>query len=386
MPPVAFTGVGMLTPFGEGLEPLWEALFGNRTALRERPGFPGGVSGIVPGREDWRRPGRVRRLALDAGRQALREAQLPGGHLARTGLCLGTIVGEAGHGLRCQHPGLSPARRAGLRAAWSWGTLARRVARRLELGGVVIPVSTACASGADALGLAAAEIAAGRAPAMLAGGAEAVTPFQWEGFRRLGALDPEGVHPFDARRAGTGLGEGACLCVLEEESQARQRGAPILGRVLGWGTSADAMSLAAPDPAGRGLVRAARAALGQAGCSPEEVSFVVAHGTGTPTNDRSEALALREVFGARLPELPVTALKGATGHCFGASAAIEAAVALACLRHGSIPPVVGLRDLDPGLVVQPTRGGPRRVSPGVALALASGLGGQNTALVLGGAR
>ena len=380
--PVAVTGIGALSPFGTGLEALVQGLFAGRTALARCPDLPGGMAGEVPGFGPGRRPGRARRLALAAAREALVQAQLPEKALARAGMCLGTIVGEAGNGLAAQEPGVSPGRRDALLAAWEWGTLARRVARRLGLGGAVIPISTACASGADALGLAALEVVTGRAPAMVAGGVEVLSPFQWEGFRRLGAMDPDGVHPFDAGRGGTGLGEGACFWVLEDEERARRRGAAVLGRLTGWGTAADAVSLASPDPAGRGLARAAAAALAVAGVDPGDLAFVLAHATGTPANDRAEAASLHALLGERACTLPLTALKGATGHCLGASAALEAAAALAFLRQAAIPPVVGLREPDPSLGLAPARGNPVSIPPGPALALASGFGGQNAALVL----
>ena len=380
----AVTGIGVWSPFGKGRERLLSALCAGESALGRSRAFPGGFSATVPESPPWRRPGRARVLALEAVRLALADAGLPEPALARTGLVLGTIVGEAADGLAAARDGQSETRRRGLERAWSWDVLTRRVARRRGLGGASFCVSTACASGADALGLAAAEIVSGRADAVVAGGVETLTPFQWEGFRRLGALDPAAVRPFDRRRGGTGLGEGACLWVIEEEAAARRRGARILGWLAGWATCADAVSLAAPRPDGVGLFAAARRALSAAGLKASDLSLVVAHATGTTANDRAEALALRRLFGEEQSLPPVTGIKGAAGHCLGAAAALEAAAALGFLEIGQVPPAVGHEEPDAELGMGLVTGAPAPLAGSFALTLSAGFGGQNAALVLEG--
>jgi 3-oxoacyl-(acyl-carrier-protein) synthase len=221
---------------------------------------------------------------------------------------------------------------------------------------------------------------------MVAGGVEVLAPFQWEGFRRLGALDPDGIHPFDRDRKGTGMGEGACFWVIEEECSARERGAKILGRIRGWATSTDGHSLVAPEPRGRGLRDAARRALAAARVGPGELSLILAHGTGTPANDKAEAQALLDLLGPDAGGVPVTGIKGATGHCLGASAAMEAAACLSFIRSGRAPPVVGLRTLDPELGITPVHTESREITGVLGLALSAGFGGQNAALVLEGVK
>jgi 3-oxoacyl-[acyl-carrier-protein] synthase II len=246
-------------------------------------------------------------------------------------------------------------------------------------------IATACASGTTALGAAADLLRLGRCDVVLAGGSEAmVTPLVMAGFARMGAMskrndDPKGAsRPFDAERDGFVAGEGAGLLVLEREADARARGAHIRSLILGHGSSADAHHVTAPDPDGRGLEQAVRAALADADIGPDEVDHVNAHGTSTPANDLVEAQVLRRVFARR----PVTtSTKGVTGHLFGAAGAIEAVFTALALEQGLVPPTANLTtpgpgiDLDLATVATPAR-------PQVAVSTSAGFGGQNAALVL----
>jgi 3-oxoacyl-[acyl-carrier-protein] synthase II len=201
----------------------------------------------------------------------------------------------------------------------------------------------------------------------------------------MGALSSEGVsRPFDARRDGFVIGEGAGVLVLEREEHARDRGAAVLGRVVGYGASNDAFDMVQPDDEGAGALRAMRAAIADAGASPTEVGFISAHGTGTPINDRVESRAIRELFGAAAP--PVSSTKSAIGHLLGAAGSTEALVCVDALRRRLLPPTINYEVPDPDCDLDYLVDGARE-APDVELALSNsfGFGGQNACLVFAAA-
>ncbi len=224
---------------------------------------------------------------------------------------------------------------------------AGQVAIHLGLHGPGFSVASACATGSHAIGEGMRMIERGDADVVLAGGAEAaLTTLCIAAFRRMGALSSEGVsRPFDARRDGFVLGEGAGVLVLEREDHARARGATIYARVIGYGASNDAFDMVQPDEQGAGAQLAMNSALADAGLSPKDVDYINAHGTGTPFNDRIETLAIREVFGADAP--PVSSTKSAIGHLLGAAGAAEALVCIEALRRGILPPTINYEKPDP---------------------------------------
>jgi 3-oxoacyl-[acyl-carrier-protein] synthase II len=198
----------------------------------------------------------------------------------------------------------------------------------------------------------------------------------------MGALSREGVsRPFDARRDGFVMGEGAAVLVLEREEHARARGAQILARVIGYGASNDAFHITQPEVNGRGAIEAMEAALRDADLSPSDVGYVNAHGTSTPLNDRIETQAIRRVLGDDGP--PVSSCKGAVGHTLGAAGAIEALACVEALRKGALPPTLGLEEVDPECEADHVAGAPRE-APDLKVALSNsfGFGGQNATLVL----
>jgi nodulation protein E len=243
--------------------------------------------------------------------------------------------------------------------------------------GPVLSVSSACASANHALGLAMQQIRAGAADVMLAGGSEAMLCFggvkAWEGLR---VLSPDACRPFSLGRRGMVIGDGAGVLVLEAEDHAQARGAVVLGRLAGFGMCADAGDIVAPDP--DGAARAMRLALSDAGLVAEDIGYINAHGTGTLANDRSEARAIRAVFGPTPP--PVSSTKAMHGHAIGATGALEAIACLFALREGLLPPTVGYQAVDPDcdLDVVPNVARPARV--GAVLSNAFAFGGLNAVL------
>ena len=259
---------------------------------------------------------------------------------------------------------------------------AHALAAWLGARGPVLTVSSACASGATALGLGADLLREGAADLVVAGGYDILCRFVMRGFDALRSLARERVRPFDRRRTGLLLGEAAGLVLLARERDAR---GPRLGRLLGHGSASDASHIAAPDATGRGLEAAIRAALAAGDVDVADLDFVSAHGTGTVLNDRIETAVLRRVLGSRAGTVPVNSIKGALGHTMGAAATLEAIMCLLAARDGWIPPTVGYEEPDPACDLDYVAGACRAVRPRRMLSTSLGFGGCNAALVLEGA-
>ena len=251
-------------------------------------------------------------------------------------------------------------------------------------------VATACASATNAIGDAFRLIQYGMADVMVTGGSEAaVTPMGVSGFARMGALStrndaPEKAsRPWDKGRDGFVLAEGAGMVVLEEYEHARQRGAPILAELLGYGMSADASHMTAPDPEGRGAAYAMNAAIKDAGLRPDAVQYVNAHGTSTPLGDKAEVVAIRTVFGSHADRLAVSSTKAQLGHLLGASGGVEFVTCVLALQHQIAPPTINLDSPDEGCDLDFVPHEPRPMSIRTVLKNSFGFGGHNACLVVG---
>ena len=259
---------------------------------------------------------------------------------------------------------------------------AHALAAWLGARGPVLTVSSACASGATALGLGADLLRDDVVDLVVAGGYDILCRFVMRGFDALRSLARERVRPFDRRRTGLLLGEAAGLVLLARERDVR---GARLGRLLGHGSASDASHIAAPDGEGRGLEAAIRAALAAGDADVADIDFVSAHGTGTVLNDRIETAVLRRVLGRRAGAVPVNSIKGALGHTMGAAATLEAIMCLLAARDGWIPPTVGFEEPDPACDLDYVPGACRAVRPRRMLSTSLGFGGCNAALVLEGA-
>jgi 3-oxoacyl-(acyl-carrier-protein) synthase len=252
------------------------------------------------------------------------------------------------------------------------------VARAFALAGPRQTVVNACSSGTDAIGIGASWIRAGVCDVVLAGGTDEIGRSTYLGFASLMISDDSPCKPFDVRRKGLNLGEGAGFLVLESDAALRRRGGRARARVVGYGSSADAYHPTAPRPDGAGLRRALAETLATAGASSADVAFVNAHGTGTQDNDRVEGTVLADV----LPGVPYFSTKGATGHTLGAAGAVEAVFTAACLIRGSIPPSAGFEQPDPAIPHGPTKEA-RAVSGPLALSTSLAFGGNNAVIAIG---
>jgi 3-oxoacyl-[acyl-carrier-protein] synthase II len=400
---VVVTGLGAVSPYGIGQEALWQGVAAGRNALSRLPAtfgdLPVTVGGLVPdfdaealiGHRAARRTARFAQFALVAAREALAASGLDltdATTAERTGIVIGTAGGLFQGGDQQQVLETRGARRVDPLYLSKWAPYMAAVRVGMELGvhGVATTVNSACASGLDAIGQALNLLRAGHADQILTGGAEAIlNPLSVAVLGQIGALtrrtEPEGAsRPFDRDRDGFVLAEGAGILVLERESAARRRGAPILAEVAGAGWSFDANDETAPDAAGQAL--AMRRALADAGVRPEEVSWVKAHGTSTVLNDRTETEAIKRALGAAAQSTPVSSLKSMIGHGASASGGMEAVAAVRAVAAGLIPPTAHLVHPDPECDLDYVPGVARPADVRVVLLNAFGLGGQNACVVL----
>jgi 3-oxoacyl-[acyl-carrier-protein] synthase II len=385
---VVVTGRGVVSSLGETPDALFDAL------LARRSGIADGVGPCADFDPDaWMTPKEARRsdrytqLAVAAADQAAREAGLPeGADPARTGIIVGTGVGglatlqnECAAWLQGGDREVSPNFVPMMMPNAAAGT----IAMRLGAHGPGFSVSSACATGAHAIGEAMRMVRRGEADVVVAGGSEAaLVGLCLAAFRRMGALSREGVsRPFDARRDGFVMGEGAAVLVLERGDHARARGATVYATIAGYGATNDAFHITQPDEDGRGAASAMRLALEDAGATPADPGYISAHGTGTPYNDRIETKAIHAVFNGSAP--PVSSQKSAIGHLLGAAGALEAMVAIEAVRRGVLPPTINYEQPDPDCDLDYVPAGPRE-APGITLALSNsfGFGGQNACLAV----
>jgi len=241
---------------------------------------------------------------------------------------------------------------------------------------------SACSSGANAMVLAASWLQAGQSDRVLAGGADGLSRLTFAGFHSLGALSPEPCRPFDRRRKGLTLGEGAAFFVLETERAAKERGAAPLCELRGWAVGSEHHHITNPEPSGQTAARLMQQAIARAGLQPKDIDYVNAHGTATPHNDEMEARALTACFGAELERIAVSSSKGQLGHTLGAAGAIEAAISAMALARGLAPPTKGLEEIDPACAMLRHVLETEPLAMRAVLSSSFGFGGMDTVLVL----
>lgn len=396
--PIAITGLGAVSGYGDGVEALWAGLASGtsaigpfarfeharfRTQLASESRAPAASAGM-------QRSSIADRFALGAAREALAQAGLPSQlDELECGIYFGSSTGGMFESESYFADLLGEPRRAariGRLSAQQTCSPGESVGRAHGVLGPVQTVASACASATLAMGNALAALRAGEIDIALAGGSDSLCRLTYAGFNSLRAVDPRACRPFRSEREGMSIGEGAAVLVLETAASARARGARVLGWLLGAGASCDAHHMTAPDPQGAGIARAVEAALVDAGLAAAAIDFVNVHGTGTPHNDAAEASMLRAIFGDRLPRLPLTSSKGAIGHYLGAAGAIEAVATMLCFLHGAVHPTPGEGAVDPALGLDLVTGSPRPLA-GARYALSTNLafGGTNAAVVLGSA-
>ena len=412
---VVVTGLGAISSLGPSAGELWDRLLAGESGIRTAENLdPAIINCTIRGDVDdetipnrflegktLRNTSRFARLAVEAAGEALMDAGLINDQTYEPTAPLepaGAVIGTCGAGV---HDDFLDAwesyKGRGVRGvpihlhvSFPHNLAGYGVQSRFGMGGPSLTLTTACATGAQAIGEAFEEVRDGNAPIMIGGATESTHhPMYAAGFAVMRALVTDSNHdpaaasrPFDASRAGFVLGEGAAMLVLEDLEHALNRGARIYAEVLGFGTSNDAYHPIAPLPDGRGGARAMRTALDDAGVAPEEVDHINAHAASTPAGDLAESEAIRLIYGERATSIPVTSMKGALGHCMGAAGALETIAAVRTISDQTIPPTRNYQNPDEAIGLDIVHGAPRAGDVEVVAKHAFGLGGQNACLIL----
>jgi len=396
---IVVTGIGAVTPVGAGAEEVWENLLAGRCGIRPVESFDTSRYRSHLGAEvrhfepeahfrrlEPRSVGRASQLAIAAAHMALTDAGLEDGAVdpVRAGVVMGTTSGEPQEVEHFDDRYIAEElERVGPEFATLYPShvIAASVAGELSFAGPNMMIPAACAAGNYAVAQAFDLLRAGRAEVMLAGGADSFSRITYTGFARVGAIAPEVCQPFDKNRKGMVPGEGAAVLVLESLERALARGAEIYAEVAGYGLSCDAHHMTAAHPEGDGPARAMEEALRTSGITPEEVSYISAHGTGTPTNDRLETKAVKRAFGAAAASTPMSSIKSMIGHTMGAASAIESVVCALAIRHDKIPPTIHFEEADPECDLDCVPNEAREHEVEVAMNNAYAFGGNNASVL-----
>jgi 3-oxoacyl-[acyl-carrier-protein] synthase II len=404
---VVITGMGAVTPLGNDVESFWENLIAGKSGAAPITLFDSSEFGVHFACElkdfdptKWidhkkaRRIDRFAQMIIAAARMAEEDSGIDiEGETERTGVSVATGIGGLKSFQDCYdqllergpdriNPFSIPAIIPNMGAAW--------VSMELGTRGPLTSECTACAASNMAVGDALDAIRLGRADVMLAGGTEAgITKVGIGGFGAMRALskrndEPEkGSRPFDAERDGFVMGEAGAIVVLEELEHARERGAKIYAEMAGYGLSSDAQHITEPDPTGRHPARAMHMAMEDAGIGPEQIDYINAHGTSTPLGDASETRVIKIAMGEeKAYKTPISSTKGATGHCLGASGAIEAIISVLAVQRDVVPPTINQEVADPECDLDYIPNESREVKVDVALSNNFGFGGHNACLVI----
>jgi 3-oxoacyl-[acyl-carrier-protein] synthase II len=405
---VVITGMGAVSVLGTGLRMFWESLLAGKSGIRRITQFdasflPCQIAGEVPDfnpedfldRKEARRMARSSQMALAAAKMAISDADLktPMVDPERTGVSFGTSIG----GLEKFDEGITTLRTQGLARVNPFtiplglpNVPAFLISQQFQCLGPNSTVTTACATGTQAVGDGLEFIRRGRADMVIAGGTEAlIQDFALAGFCAMRALplnyndNPQAAsRPFCIDREGFVFSEGSGALVLEELDHALKRNARIYAEAVGHASSCDGYNLAAPDPDGAGAIRTMRWALSDAGIRPDEVDYINAHGTSTPLNDAGETKSIKKVFGEHAYKIGVSSIKSMIGHALGASGALEAIACALSIHESIVPPTINYTNPDPELDLDYVPNTARRQEVRVTLSNSFGLGGQNACLVL----
>ena len=404
---VVVTGIGVVSPLGQGIEPFWQNLLAGQCGLDsirafDTDGFPCTIAGEVkefdpapafPSPKEVRRTDRFAQFGIHAGWQALNDSglDLDQANRDRVGAMIGSGIGGLAT-LESQHKTLLD-RGPGRMSPFFIPMMILNMASGMfslyhGLRGPNVATCSACATANHAIGEAWRTLVMGDADVMVAGGTEAaVHPTAMGGFAAMKALstrndDPKHAsRPFDAGRDGFVMGEGAGALVLETVEHATARGARIYCELAGYGNTADAHHMSAPAPEGEGGARAMRMALNSGGLNPDEISYINAHGTSTPQGDICETQAIKSVFGEHARRLAVSSTKGATGHMLGAAGGVEMAVCCKALQTGTVPPTLNYETPDPDCDLDYVPNEAREMEVNAIANNSFGFGGHNASLV-----
>lgn len=394
---VVITGMGIFCSIGKNVDEFLESLREGRSGigpitLFDTSKYPSKIGAEIRDyqpkeffpKKELKRLSRTDQFALIAAEEAVRNSVIGAYAPEEVGVCLGAGAGgmyeaEAYH----RDVLLQGKSKPSLLVPFIPSFATNRVAERFRFSGPMATITTACSSSATSIGYGADLIRNGRAKALLCGGSDALSELTFGGFNSLRAMDPHPCKPFDKKRAGMSLGEGAALLVLEELDGALGRGATIYAEFLGYAIGGEAYHITAPEPTGMMEARIMGEALRESGVKSSEVDYINAHGTGTPLNDKVETLSIKKVFGEGAYSIPVSSIKSMVGHCLGSAGAIEAVASVLSIIQGFIPPTVNHQEGDVDCDLDYVPGKYREREIGVVLSNSFAFGGNCTTLVFG---
>ena len=397
---VVITGLGVFTAIGKNVLQFQSSLEEGRAGIGEVTLFdvskyPSKIAAQIKDydpadyfdRIELKRLSRTDQFALIASREAIGSAgiEINGKAHSEIGVCLGAGAGGMFSAEQYHRHLLLKGRgkpRPSLLLPFLPSYSTDAVSRRFRLFGPKGTITTACSSSATAIGYSADLIKRGYAEVMIAGGSDAMSELTFGGFNALRVVDPTPCKPFDARRVGMTLGEGAGILVLEELNRALARGATIYAEFLGYSTVGEAYHMTAPEASGTEQSRTMREAMRAAHIRPDEVDYINAHGTGTPINDSVETLAIKAALGERAYSVPVSSIKSMLGHCLGSAGAIEAVASLLSIGHDFIPPTVNYQEKDEACDLDYVPGRSRRQRVGTVLSNSFAFGGNCTTIAM----
>ncbi|RXT13592.1 beta-ketoacyl synthase [Ammoniphilus sp. CFH 90114] len=397
---IAITGLGVLSPIGSGQEKFWQQLCLGSVGTGPIQSFDTSLFDIRNGGEvtdvdpstyfrviDPANCARTTQLAVAATRMAVDDARLSfhDMDMERVAVCMGTTMGnqtivESSNNHQMGNGAEVP---SSLWSSYPTSYVCVAIAEELGIGGPSMTIPTACAAGNYAIGWGADLIRDGSVDIAIVGGTDALSRGCYAVFHRLGAISPDVCQPFDAKRKGTLVSEGAGVLVLEDYELAVKRGARIYAEFLGYGLSCDAHHPTAPHPEGAGAKLGMDRALAEADCDASQVSYISAHGTGTRANDSTESLAVRDTFGERSDDIPCSSIKSMLGHTMGAASAIEAVTCSLALYHQMVPPTANFQTPDPECLNHIVPNQPIQQELQVVLSNSFAFGGNNATILLG---
>jgi 3-oxoacyl-[acyl-carrier-protein] synthase II len=394
---VVITGMGIFCSIGKNAEGFLQSLKEGRTGigritLFDTSKYPSKIGAEIKdyrpevffNKKDLKRLSRTDQFALIASEEAAKVSKIHDFPSEEVGVCLGAGAGgmleaEAYH----RDILLKGKSKPSLILPFIPSFTASRVTERFGFSGPKVTVTTACSSSATSIGYGADLIRNGQSKVVLCGGSDALSELTFGGFNSLKAMDPSPCKPFDRRRAGMSLGEGAAILILEDLDEARKRDAKIFAEFLGYGIGGEAYHITSPEPTGMVEARIMKEAIEESGVSSRDVDYINAHGTGTPLNDKVETLAIKRAFGQRAYSIPVSSIKSMVGHCLGSAGAIEAVASVLSIIYQFIPPTLHHQEGDKDCDLDYVPGKSREAEVKVVLSNSFAFGGNCTTLIFG---
>jgi 3-oxoacyl-[acyl-carrier-protein] synthase II len=392
---VAITGLGIFCSVGKNTEGFLQSVKGGHSGigpitLFDTSKYPCKIGAQIRdyrpegffGKKELKKLSRADQFGLIASDEAVKASGIHCYPSEEVGICLGAGAGGMFEA-EMYHREVIIKGKSKASLLWPFipSYTTDRVAERFGFSGPRSTISTACSSSATAVGYGADLIRTGKCKVAVCGGSEGLCELTFGGFSSLKAMDPFPCKPFDRKRAGMSLGEGAGILILEDLDGAEKRGAKILAEFLGYGIGGEAYHITAPEPTGTNEARILKEALEESGRPAVDVDYINAHGTGTPLNDKVETLSIKNAFGERAYSIPITSIKSSVGHCLGAAGAIEAIASVLSIVHQFIPPTLGHKEGDEDCDLDYVPGKAREKEVNVVLSNSFAFGGNCTTLI-----